>query len=285
MAASHKVAVVEEGYPKAQMDPERLKAVQQSILEAYDHLTLQGSQVRFERCTFRSGYLIVTCADKDSAGWLKEIVPSLSPWEGASLQALDGEALPKPHVCTTFVQDEAEPVKVATILNRLGVSNRGLRTNLWTVWGSTRSGKGTVWTFSMDTESMDYLKKANMEAYFGFGRLRFREAQGQPKAAQGNTTNKPPKPSTSHSPAGKPKSGHTKAGEHTKKDRPQARPAKGKADTTTQAKGSARKDRRGEPAEPHSPRHVSPLLRTTVQEGSVMEVDGGSRKSPAPEAQ
>ncbi|XP_072380719.1 uncharacterized protein [Diabrotica undecimpunctata] len=181
-AASVKVAVVLTGFPEAKMDIDKLKAVEIAILGAYDKILEAGPQVRFLKSTYRPGFLELNCADDISARWLKEVIPTLRPWESASLRAVEGEDIPKPHSCTVFVQDEhGERLESKRILNRLRISNHGLRTHLWTVWGSKPLEKGVLWTFSMDSESREELQKLKMSPFFGVGRLTFRPKEGKTK--------------------------------------------------------------------------------------------------------
>lgn len=50
---SVKGAVVSVDHPASQMEPDKLKAVQSSIIKAYDNLMEQGLQVRFAKSTHR----------------------------------------------------------------------------------------------------------------------------------------------------------------------------------------------------------------------------------------
>ncbi|CAG9765065.1 unnamed protein product [Ceutorhynchus assimilis] len=77
--SSEKVAVVNVGYPEAQMTTERMEQVQAAISAAHENIPENGPQVRFEKCSHRPGYFEVTCVDKTSAVWLMETVPTLKP--------------------------------------------------------------------------------------------------------------------------------------------------------------------------------------------------------------
>lgn len=186
-AASVKIAVACSDYPATQMDQEKLTATQKAIMEAYESIPEEGPQVRFVKCTHRPGYLVIACADNESAQWLRNVVPAITPWEGASLIALEGDDIPKPLACTAFVPDEyGQKIPAERILARLRISNRKLKTGLWTVWGSTPMEKGTLWTFSIDKESQEELKRWDMCPYFGMGRLKFRVKDSSKQQPSGN---------------------------------------------------------------------------------------------------
>lgn len=173
---SVKVAVVAVGYPENKMSPERLGQVQDSISEAHDKIPIEGKQVRFAKCTHKPGYLVVTCVDRTSADWLRDVVTTIQPWKGATLKALEleGDDIPRPLVCTTFIPDErGQSLEEKKILKRLKIANHRLNTHLWTVWGRTPSDKGQTWAFLMDRESLDELKKLHMSPYYALWRLKF----------------------------------------------------------------------------------------------------------------
>jgi Domain of unknown function (DUF4780) len=152
----------------------------------------------------------VTCVDDVSARWLTGAVPNLRPWENASLKAMEGEDIPKPCACVVYIpHEDGRKLEAAKILTRLRVSNRGLKTSLWTVWGSTPDDKGTLWTFSMDKKSKEEIQKLEMRPYFGMGRVRFRLKEGPVEKASEAAT-KGSKPQGISKAKGKPKIGSDK---------------------------------------------------------------------------
>lgn len=171
---SVKVAIMQEKFPENKLAPDILNQLQEAISEAHDNIPIEGPQVRFAKCTHKPGYLVITCADRTSADWLKGIVPSLRPG-GEPLKALEGDEIPKPVIGTTFVPDErGQKPEAEKILSRLKVANHSLNTGLWTIMGKTTEEKGQTWTFSMDQESAEEIKKLNMLPYYNLGRLKFR---------------------------------------------------------------------------------------------------------------
>lgn len=186
--------------------------LQETIMAEYEQIAEQGPQVRFVKCTHRPGYLTINCADEASAKWLREIVPTIKPWDNASLKVMEGDAIPKPWVCTAYVPDEGkERLEAKRILTRLRIGNRGLKTHLWTIWGKTPETKGVLWNFAIDRESRDELEKLDMNPFFGYGRLRLRvrEAHGpgkQRSRSQASTA-------TASKKMARPQ-GSSKAGEH-----------------------------------------------------------------------
>lgn len=126
------------------MSSERLMVVERSIAEAYECIPVEEPQVHLVKYTHRPGYLVFKCVDETSAMWVREVIPKLEPWKGASLIVLEGENLPELHSCTMFVLDEhVLRLEATRVLTRLRVSSKELVTNLWAVLGKT-SVKRTV---------------------------------------------------------------------------------------------------------------------------------------------
>ncbi|XP_073983409.1 uncharacterized protein isoform X1 [Rhodnius prolixus] len=171
-----KVAIVQEGYPEAQLAAERLTAIQYAVLKEYDQIPRGSMQVRLAKCMYRPGFVLATCADQFSAEWLRDIVPRLRPFEGAKLLPLLGDDIPRPETAVVFIPDEqGSRLKADIVLKRLEVGNEKLRTDNWKVWGCKPVEGGQVWTFSMDRASIDELRRLNMSPFFGWGQVKFRQ--------------------------------------------------------------------------------------------------------------
>lgn len=135
----------------------------------------QESPSRFVRYTDRPSHPVMNYSDKGSVQSLENVVvTSPRPREEATPTILEGKDIPIPWTCTTFIPNEhGERLSSEKILARLRASNRRLNTYLWTVWRVIKEEKGTLWTFSLDKESMEEIRNLDMQPYFGIGRLRF----------------------------------------------------------------------------------------------------------------
>uniref|UniRef100_T1HJ38 DUF4780 domain-containing protein n=1 Tax=Rhodnius prolixus TaxID=13249 RepID=T1HJ38_RHOPR len=168
-----KVAIVQEGYPEAQLAPERLTAIQQAVLKEYDQIPKGSMQVRLAKCMYRPGFVLATCADQFSAEWLRDIVPKLRPWDGARLLPLLGDDIPRPETAVVFIPDEhGSRVEADIVLKRLEVGNQKLCTDNWKVWGCKPVEGGQVWTFSMDRASLDEMRRLKMSPFLGWGQVK-----------------------------------------------------------------------------------------------------------------
>lgn len=177
-ASGIKVGIIHYNYPKDQFNSEELDLIQCSIMDAVDQLRrTQSSQVRFENSSFRPGWLLVTCADEQSAEWLESAVNTslIKPWDGAKLKVVVGHDIPQSHICIAFIPDDRNKKLTAdVILARLKAMNHSLPTDEWGVLHREDSGPGQVWTFTVDEASLEALRKLEFRPYFGFGRVHFR---------------------------------------------------------------------------------------------------------------
>uniref|UniRef100_A0A1Y1N1I1 DUF4780 domain-containing protein n=1 Tax=Photinus pyralis TaxID=7054 RepID=A0A1Y1N1I1_PHOPY len=95
------VGILHGRYPEMHLTTEELKALQEGILEIIRNLEEGMVGPQFLGSTFKPGRLLVNCADETTAEWLKGVVPSVKPWEGVTLRAIDEKEIPK----ATIVKD------------------------------------------------------------------------------------------------------------------------------------------------------------------------------------
>ncbi|KAJ8914925.1 hypothetical protein NQ315_016079 [Exocentrus adspersus] len=91
-----------------------------------------GPQVRFQGCTHRPGWLLITCTDRESATWLEDAIKRLQPWEGAHLKLVEEKDLPKPHICVAYIPKEGGST-AEEVLSLLRQQNRSLNTRVWII--------------------------------------------------------------------------------------------------------------------------------------------------------
>ncbi|KAL7724921.1 hypothetical protein ACLKA6_007525 [Drosophila palustris] len=76
----------------------------------------------FTGCTFRPGWLLISCANKETADWLKATVPELKLWTGAKVELVAEANMKKPQEYIGYFP------KTEDILQLLEGQNRALRT-------------------------------------------------------------------------------------------------------------------------------------------------------------
>lgn len=182
-----KVGILHLEHPTASITTKQMESLQYAIMAAVEDIPEGGPQVQFQSCTFRPGWLQVTCVNQESVSWLTGVVNTLQPWDGASLKCVSGDQLPKPHICVAYIPDEgSRRLTSEQVLTRLRKMNHGLFTLEWTVLHKEITGPGQTWTFAIDDRSMATLERIGFKPYLGFGQVVFR-----PKARPSQLASKP----------------------------------------------------------------------------------------------
>lgn len=178
------------------MTNEQLVLLRDNILRKIIDLG-KGEGPEFHGCSFRPGWLLVTCENQQAKTWLEATIPSLKPWAGAKLTVLGEKDLPQTHIATVYVP-EADAKTPQAALALLCVQNKHLNTELWKVLNSKVERGGVTITFSLDDSSVEGLKKSDLKASLGFNKVQFRLKESSQQAPKTGTKTSPtPQASTS----------------------------------------------------------------------------------------
>lgn len=160
-------------YPEVTLNPGQGELVVQALCEAIDSIPEGEELPRFEQYRTDQGILWVTCSDTKALTWLKSTVPTLVPWEGASLQLLERGQLPKLTRMMTFIT--GPPAATDVILTRLRRQNPGLLTHLWRVWGRNDGPESVHLVVGVDAKSCEVIRNGGHKAHYCLGRIFFKE--------------------------------------------------------------------------------------------------------------
>ncbi|KAL7725119.1 hypothetical protein ACLKA6_000432, partial [Drosophila palustris] len=142
VTSAEKFAVIPSGYPKVLLSTKELSAVQEAILDVIRTQRQGAVKPSFTGCTFRPGWLLISCANRETADWLKAAMPKLKLWPGAKL--LEGQ-------------------------------NSALRTGDWRILNRVERGKQIELTFAVDPNSDEKLKSVGHRLCYGFGQVIVRQ--------------------------------------------------------------------------------------------------------------
>ncbi|KAK0073730.1 hypothetical protein PV325_009331 [Microctonus aethiopoides] len=106
--ADRSLAIVPVGYPERSLKREEGELLTRALLGAIDAIPKEMVVMRFEGNQRERGIQWVTCADTAAKEWLKSIVPSLKPWDGACLEILDKERICRSKKMTAIFRDTNE---------------------------------------------------------------------------------------------------------------------------------------------------------------------------------
>lgn len=146
---------------------DQLRAIQSAVLDRMRIQHRSNVNPQFCGCTFRPSCLVVTFKRKKTAKWLKTMVPTIKPWEGAALEAVSEAELPRCHAIVGYLP-ESENVSSAHILKLLAAQNKRLNTTFWKVLQKDVQRDTTVVTLAVDEFSATVLKKNKRIASYCF---------------------------------------------------------------------------------------------------------------------
>lgn len=198
MAESVKIGILAKSFPETLLSTDQLTAVQSSVLDEIVLLKEGAVKPKFLSSTFKPGFIVITCADKATADWLKSIVSQLKPWEGADLMAVEEKDIPRPEILVAFFPNSAQESN-ERILHFIGAQNEGLKVSEWRILNRGTEKTSANLTFSVDQLSAENLKKRDYVISFKFGliQLRPKRSSATPKAEAGETSKEGNKPTSS----------------------------------------------------------------------------------------
>lgn len=168
-----KLGVLSKGYPKIELSTDQLTAIQKEILMKVAGQRKESLKPKFGNCVLKSGYLIIVCKNPETADWLKGIIPSITPWAGAELLAVDEKDIPRPEILIGFFPWSAEDSN-EEILTLLESQNEGLAVDAWRILQRSIKNQHVELVFTVDGGSLNSIIKNcfNLDFKFGYASLR-----------------------------------------------------------------------------------------------------------------
>lgn len=185
------VAVIPVGYPAKSLTTEQLTTVRTHLLDLIIKLETPVIRPKYRNCTFKNGYLILACADEATAGWTKEEVNKLQPWEGAELAAVNLDDLPKQVLFLGYFQDSLQQTN-EDIIRLVQNQNDDFCTDAWKVARRTELSKTIELLIEMDEKSAEQVAAQHFQLNYMFGKARLRKIAG----LTANSDRKAPAPQT-----------------------------------------------------------------------------------------
>ncbi|XP_053697619.1 uncharacterized protein LOC128744557 isoform X2 [Sabethes cyaneus] len=169
-----KLGILPRSYPNIELTTQQLIATQNEILIRVEKQRKDTLKPKFGHCAFKSGYLVIFCKNQETATWLKTIVPSLKPWEGAELVAVDEKDIPRPEILIGFFPWSAEDSN-ERILTLLESQNDGLAVDAWRILQRNIVNQHLELIFTVDGVSMNSIKSSEFVLDFKFGNAQIRK--------------------------------------------------------------------------------------------------------------
>ncbi|XP_056644125.1 uncharacterized protein LOC130449988 [Diorhabda sublineata] len=160
-------------FPTTSLTEEQLELLQTSILNEITKIAAEDFHPQFLDCFKRRGNLIIVCNNQDSVNWLKTTVPSLAPWEGAQCKALEPSEVPNLMDILITIPGELD---ADTLLHRIEKQNEDIQTANWNLTSKKQdeSKKNTTYTFAVEENVVEQIKKLNYKLFINFSRIHVR---------------------------------------------------------------------------------------------------------------
>ena len=177
-----KVGIIPKNYPNTELSLQQLLATQKAVLAKVVQQRKEKVKPKFGNCLFIPGYLILICKNRETSDWIKTIIPSIVPWVGAELVAVDENKIPQPVTLIGFFPMSADDSN-EEILALLEAQNEGLVVHSWKIFLRKVINKRHVeLTFSVDGTSLRALNECEFVLDFKFGNAPIRKKN--PKKSQ-----------------------------------------------------------------------------------------------------
>uniref|UniRef100_A0A8D8UEP1 DUF4780 domain-containing protein n=1 Tax=Cacopsylla melanoneura TaxID=428564 RepID=A0A8D8UEP1_9HEMI len=163
-----KVGVFLENYPEENLTNTQMGQIQEDlIMKVIEKETSPSPQ--FSGYAYRPGWLSISCDNEATAEWLKNVVGSVKPWEGAKLKAVDEADLPKSKVLSCYFPNSSHD-DTEKILKLIKAQN-GLASSEWKILRRTNEGTAAHLIMSVDLASIEQLKKQDYKISFKFSKV------------------------------------------------------------------------------------------------------------------
>ncbi|KAL7724910.1 hypothetical protein ACLKA6_020046 [Drosophila palustris] len=173
VASSDRFAVIAKGYPTALLSTKELVMVREAILDKIREQRQGAVKPYFTGCSLRPGWLLISCANQETANWLKATVPKLKLWNGAQIEIVAEADMPRPQIYVGYFP-KTEKCSNEDILQLLEGQNSALRIGDWRTLNRVERGKHVELTLSVDPVSDDQMKSQGYTLCYGFGLVNVR---------------------------------------------------------------------------------------------------------------
>ncbi|XP_055623627.1 uncharacterized protein LOC129767040 [Toxorhynchites rutilus septentrionalis] len=172
-----------EDYPNTDLTSAQLDSIQNALLTAIEQQRNEPVKPKFFNCSYKSGYLILSCKDHQTSEWLKKVVPGIILDDNIKLVALDAKNIPRPEILHAFFPQSAT-FSDKRLKSLIESQNENLSTDKWRIL--KRSNPNEIhadWTLTVDEASMRQLTSTNFNINFRFGGTKLRKTNPKQRQA------------------------------------------------------------------------------------------------------
>ncbi|XP_012277729.1 uncharacterized protein LOC105698243 [Orussus abietinus] len=167
------VAIFHVSYPMVHLTLEQLDHIQANVVAALAELPGDAFFPRFVKAELERGSVVVECADRKSAEWLKTKIPGMRPWQDVALEAVDMKDFPMYKKVAVCIPGPC--IEAAKVLQLLRSQNEDVDTSKWIVLESAiQQNSGFQMLFAMDQKALAVIQQRDHKLFFGMGQVAFK---------------------------------------------------------------------------------------------------------------
>lgn len=187
-----RIGIIPADYPQLKLSIDDRKAFEREVKGLILDQRHGKTKPKFTQLpTYRSGWMIFHCADRETADWLK----NQNIWEGRLCSAIEESEFPTQHTVIGYFEQSAD-TKSEEILGLIEGQNEGINTDDWRVLSRVEKKTCAILTITIDDTSMDKLEKLGHKVDYCYGqKVKLRPITVRNYEDKSNTNN--PQPSTS----------------------------------------------------------------------------------------
>uniref|UniRef100_A0A1B6F754 DUF4780 domain-containing protein n=1 Tax=Cuerna arida TaxID=1464854 RepID=A0A1B6F754_9HEMI len=165
-----KIAVVPENYPDNKLTEEQAEQIQTALIGAIETLE-DGDCAQLSGSYVERGAVILSCMTKKTADWLINIVPSLTPWEGAKLAAGERSVLLRVTKVVLKTPKQLASTEPSRLVAMLGKQNPSFDASNWKIISCKGDANGQTLVFLVDDTALKAIKAAGNRACLALWRV------------------------------------------------------------------------------------------------------------------
>lgn len=167
---SRVVVICSVHFPLTPLTTDQMECVSLAIMEKIIQNKDGDVKPQFTELIHKDGYLSLSCKNDLTRDWLIKNVPTLVPWTGAKIHAVDEELMPHSKRAVAFIPNGAKH-DTPWIMAALKGQNHNFNFESWTFVKRIIRQPNAMMVWVIDQKSADLLKSNKNELFFGFGTI------------------------------------------------------------------------------------------------------------------
>lgn len=164
------VAVCSVDYPLNPLSTKQMDITSVMIMKRIIENKKGMVKPSFSGSSYKAGYLSIVCNDGPTKDWIIKTIPTIIPWEGAQLHAVDEKMMSYPLCAVAFIANGAKH-ETTWIMDLLEGQNYNYNFEAWRLVRRVNRGENSMMVWVIDNISADLLRIENNKMNFCYKAL------------------------------------------------------------------------------------------------------------------